>query len=41
MNLFKYIEGGIIRVECYIANKQKSIWQIHVIKKLNYISIAD
>lgn len=36
--LFQYIEGWYNTRRIHSANKQKSIWQVHGIKKNNYIS---
>jgi putative transposase len=36
--LFQYIKGWYNTRRIHSANNQKSIWQIHRIKKLNYIS---
>ena len=38
MDLFRYIEGWYNTRRIHSANKQKSIWQVHGIEKLNYIS---
>jgi putative transposase len=38
MDLFQYIEGWYNTRRIHSANDQKSIWQVHQIKKLNYIS---
>lgn len=38
LDLFQYIEGWYNTRRIHSANKQKSIWQIHGFKKLNYIS---
>lgn len=38
MDLFQYIEGWYNTRRIHSSNKQKSIWQVHGIKKLNYIS---
>ena len=38
MDLFRYIEGWYNTRRIHSANKQKSIWQVHGIEKLKYIS---
>lgn len=38
MDLFQYIEGWYNTRRIHSSNKQKSIWQVHGIQKLNYIS---
>jgi transposase InsO family protein len=38
MDLFQYIEGWYNTRRIHSSNNQKSIWQVHGIKKLNYIS---
>jgi transposase InsO family protein len=38
MDLFQYIEGWYNTRRIHSSNNQQSIWQIHGIKKLNYIS---
>ena len=38
MDLFRYIEGWHNTRRIHSANKQKSIWKVHGIEKLNYIS---
>ncbi len=38
MDLFKYIEGWYNTRRIHSANNQKSIWQVHGIQKLDYIS---
>lgn len=38
MDLFQYIEGWYNTKRIHSANSQKSIWQIHGIQKINYIS---
>lgn len=38
MDVFQYIEGWYNTKRIHSANKQKSIWQVHGIKKINYIS---
>ncbi len=38
MDVFQYIEGWYNTIRIHNANKQKSIWQVHGIKKINYIS---
>lgn len=38
MDLFQYIEGWYNTRRIHSANNQKSIWQVHGIKKINYIS---
>src|SRR5690606_26146702 len=38
MDVFQYIEGWYNTKRIHSTNKQKSIWQVHGIKKINYIS---
>ena len=38
LDLFQYIEGWYNTRRIHSANKQKSIWQVHGVQKLNYIS---
>lgn len=38
LDLFQYIEGWYNTRRIHSSNNQKSIWQVHQIKKLNYIS---
>lgn len=38
IDLFQYIEGWYNTRRIHSANKQNSIWQVHGVKKLNYIS---
>jgi putative transposase len=37
-DIFQYIEGWYNTRRIHSANKQKSIWQVHGIQKINYIS---
>ena len=38
MDFFRYLEGWYNTRKIHSANKQKLIWQVHGIEKLNYIS---
>jgi putative transposase len=37
-DIFQYIEGWYNTRRIHSANKQKSVWQVHGIQKINYIS---